>query len=227
MDNVTLPISSSPSLPSTINTPTALIVVDMQKEFFTPSGMFKNKHLLHESIVLAISPFLSLFRSYSLLSLSSLIVWVRSEYLNNSPSFIIPPDFTHSQKLHSLIHRTHTGKRACCSPSSPLLSFIPAIENLILSQDLILTKNNYSSFNNTCLDEELKKREIEKIIICGVTANTCVFATAMHAKQLGYKEVIVLRDCVGFSSEKYALLAYSELENLGISVVNSTDIQLQ
>jgi nicotinamidase-related amidase len=50
----------------------------------------------------------------------------------------------------------------------------------------------HDGFANTDLDLQLKQRGIEKIILVGVAANTCVEGTARHGAELGYHVTLVL-----------------------------------
>ena len=51
----------------------------------------------------------------------------------------------------------------------------------------------HNGFAGTDLDFQLKQRRIEKIIVAGIVANTCVEATARAAAELGY-HVTLVRD---------------------------------
>ena len=57
-----------------------------------------------------------------------------------------------------------------------------------------------NGFANTDLDFQLKQRNIEKILVVGVVANTCVEATARCGAELGY-HVTLVRDATALSSE--------------------------
>ena len=58
-----------------------------------------------------------------------------------------------------------------------------------------------NGFANTDLDLQLKQRSIEKIIVAGMVANTCVEATARYAAELGYHVTLVRDATAAFSSE--------------------------
>lgn len=49
-----------------------------------------------------------------------------------------------------------------------------------------------NGFAHTDLNFQLKQRSIEKIIIIGLAANTCIEATARHAVELGYHVTLVV-----------------------------------
>jgi nicotinamidase-related amidase len=58
-----------------------------------------------------------------------------------------------------------------------------------------------SGFANTDLDSQLKQRGIQKIILVGMTANTCIEATARLGMDLGY-HVTIIRDAIAASSHE-------------------------
>src|SRR6266850_770838 len=58
-----------------------------------------------------------------------------------------------------------------------------------------------NGFANTDLDLQLKQRTIEKIIVAGMVANTCVEATARFGAELGY-HVTLVRDATAASSSE-------------------------
>ena len=58
-----------------------------------------------------------------------------------------------------------------------------------------------NGFANTDLDLQLKQRSIEKIIVAGLLANTCVAATARGGAELGYHVTLVRDATAAFSSE--------------------------
>jgi nicotinamidase-related amidase len=58
-----------------------------------------------------------------------------------------------------------------------------------------------NGFSNTDLDLQLKQRRIEKIIVVGMLANTCVEATARGGTELGYHVTLVRDATAAFSSD--------------------------
>jgi nicotinamidase-related amidase len=58
-----------------------------------------------------------------------------------------------------------------------------------------------NGFANTDLDFQLKQRGIEKIIVAGMLANTCVEGTARYGAELGYHVTLVRDATAAFSAE--------------------------
>ena len=59
-----------------------------------------------------------------------------------------------------------------------------------------------SGFANTDLDLLLKKHGIERLVVIGLIAHTCVEATVRFAAELGY-DVIVVKDAVADLSDEF------------------------
>ena len=62
--------------------------------------------------------------------------------------------------------------------------------------DLVVTKHRHSAFRGTELDNLLRDRRIESLVIVGVQTHVCVESTLRDASAHGYY-VVVPRDCVG------------------------------
>ena len=58
-----------------------------------------------------------------------------------------------------------------------------------------------SGFANTDLDLQLRQRGIEKIILVGVIANSCIESTARFGMELGYHVTLVRDGAAAFSQE--------------------------
>jgi nicotinamidase-related amidase len=56
-----------------------------------------------------------------------------------------------------------------------------------------------SGFANTDLDAQLKQRGIQKIILVGMIANTCIEATARLGMELGYHVTLIKDATAAFS----------------------------
>ncbi|MDI7863518.1 cysteine hydrolase [Rhizobiaceae bacterium n13] len=62
-----------------------------------------------------------------------------------------------------------------------------------------------SGFHNTDLDLLLKQSGIEKVIIIGLRANTCIDSTMRYAAELGYHVTLVTDAIAAFNSEEVAV----------------------
>jgi nicotinamidase-related amidase len=62
--------------------------------------------------------------------------------------------------------------------------------------EVVIDKPGKGAFFATDLDHVLHNRRIESLIVCGVTTEVCVTTTVREANDRGY-ECVVLSDCVG------------------------------
>jgi nicotinamidase-related amidase len=69
-------------------------------------------------------------------------------------------------------------------------------------EDIIIQEHwAQSGFANTDLDQQLKQHGIERIIIIGMLANTCVESTGRFGMELGYHVTLVKDATAAFSKE--------------------------
>ena len=87
-------------------------------------------------------------------------------------------------------------------------------------EERLLTKVRYSAFEGTDLDEWLKARGVDTLVICGVMTNLCVETTARHAFMKEIQPVIA-RDACASSSREFHKAAIKNLE-YGFAVIENT-----
>jgi maleamate amidohydrolase len=80
------------------------------------------------------------------------------------------------------------------TPDSEWVQFDPRLP--IQDTDLQLEKRHASSFHGTNLDEWLKARSVDSVVVTGLTTSGCVRATAVDGLQNNYK-VLVPREACG------------------------------
>jgi nicotinamidase/pyrazinamidase len=74
------------------------------------------------------------------------------------------------------------------------------IDELSLNGAYVVKKQKHTAFFGTDLDAHLKEKEIRALILVGVVTNICVLHTAIDAALRGY-ELIVPEDCVAALSD--------------------------
>ena len=82
--------------------------------------------------------------------------------------------------------------RAGTAPGAPGTEFDPCLD--AQPGDLEIVKPRYSAFFGTRLDEILRGRGIDTVVVLGLTTNVCVQSTARDAWQRDYR-TITLDDC--------------------------------
>ena len=129
---------------------------------------------------------------------------------------IIPPD-AHSRSTLQWPEFMRTGM----APGAPGTDFDPCLN--VQRSDVEIVKRRYSAFFGTRLDEILRKRGIDTVVVLGLTTNVCVQSTARDAWQHDYR-TITLDDCcaeVGEGSHAVSLAWTSR--NFGV-VSTSSDV---
>lgn len=89
--------------------------------------------------------------------------------------------------------------------------------------DVVLVKTRYSCFVGTDLDQILRSRGLDSLVIAGVATNVCVEATAVEAFQRNYWTIVVGDCCTARTAEEHARALLDCERNWGI-VANSTTI---
>lgn len=107
------------------------------------------------------------------------------------------------------LEQTHMGKKICIKNTfgSELIDIIKQYSN----KSNTIIKHYYSSFKETELDQYLKKNNIDTLVFCGLTINTCVKATILDAIKLGYK-IKIIKDCVTGINDKMTKKGLDELQ---------------
>ena len=81
-----------------------------------------------------------------------------------------------------------------------------------------------SGFANTDLDLHLKKHGIQKLIIIGLIAHTCVEATVRYAAELGYEVTMVKDATADYSNEEMRAALDVNIPNYASAIVTTTEI---
>ena len=90
--------------------------------------------------------------------------------------------------------------------------------------------DSYSAFwdnqkiRETSLHEQLKEHRVEQVFIVGIATDVCVYSTALHAVENGYRTYIVEDACRGVD-EKNINLRLDELIEKKCSVVQSAEVK--
>jgi biuret amidohydrolase len=159
----------------TLKMRTALIVIDCQNDFMAGASAYECAMLDRDLIV----------------RISKLIAYARKrEFPIFYTQHSILPDKSNAENLEPDTVRTCIEGTTGCEIISDLRP---------ISSDTIIRKDKWSAFDDTKLDEILKKRKLMTLVLCGVLTNNCVRATAESAYQKGYK-VIIVSDCCGATS---------------------------
>ncbi|KAL6192322.1 hypothetical protein ACLB2K_033413 [Fragaria x ananassa] len=93
---------------------------------------------------------------------------------------------------------------------TPESQLMPELDDVRAHQDHVVDKNTYSAFRGTGLEEYLKERGIEEVIVTGVMTNLCCETTARDAFVRGFR-VFFSTDATATENEE---LQEATLKNL-------------
>ncbi len=182
------------------------MIVDMQRDFM-PGGALPVPEA--DRIVPVINEYIELFTARN-----AIIVATRDWHPPNHISFRVrggpwPPH---------------------CVQGTPGAEFHPDLRlprhAIIVSKATDPEKEAYSGFDSTELDNELRKRGIKRIFVCGVATNYCVKATALDGARLGYTVILLLDATKGIDVPPGSIeKALNEMLDEGIIMVTRNDIE--
>ncbi len=100
-----------------------------------------------------------------------------------------------------------------------------AIPDLIAPKprDMSITKQRFSAFFGTDLDIILRGLGAKNVYLTGTQYPNCVRSTAVDSMSLDYNTIVVT-DCCSAATEEIANANITDLRNMGISCVNSSEI---
>lgn len=155
-------------------TKSALIIVDMLKDFTDPNGLVYYPQ--NREVLLRIKKVLEECRKHGLL-----IIFLQ-----------------HCYRRDKFDKNLQTMRPSCIEGSEgveidPLLEVDPV-------RDYVIKKRRYSGFFGTDLDLVLRENKIANVIIVGTKTNCCIRATVTDAYNLDYLP-IVIADCVATNDE--------------------------
>lgn len=89
--------------------------------------------------------------------------------------------------------------------------------------DYVIKKRRYSAFFGTDLDLVLRENKVENVIVVGTKTNCCIRSTVTDAYYLNYN-TIVLRDCVATNSETVNEVHLTDMHKYFGTVMTSDEL---
>jgi nicotinamidase-related amidase len=170
-------------------TNTALLVIDMQRDFLDPRGYAARAGLEVPRLRRAIEPIARLLHAARAAGL--LIVHTREGHLPDL-SDCPPAKLERSQAAGALIGSP--------GPLGRLLirgeyghDFVDELEPE--PGEIVIDKPGYSAFERTDLQPVLACRGVTQVVLCGITTEVCVSSTLRAAVDRGYRCVTVRDAC--------------------------------
>ncbi|MCQ2598586.1 MAG: cysteine hydrolase [Treponema sp.] len=89
--------------------------------------------------------------------------------------------------------------------------------------ELIVKKTRNSAFFGTNLDSILRRLQIERVVISGTQYPNCIRGTAADAMSFDY-DVTVVTDCCSAKTEEVAASNILDMKNMGIECISSSEL---
>lgn len=175
----------------------ALIVVDMVKDFTDPEGLVfypQNREILPRIVEVV-----NRCRAHGMT-----IIYIQNCYRKDKPE----------KNLVNMRPNCIEG-----SGGEKLDPMLPVDE----MADYIIKKRRYSAFFATDLDLVLRENKIENTVIVGTKTNCCIRATVTDAFYLDYN-AIVLRDCVATNSDEVNEVHLTDIHKYLGTVMTSEEL---
>ncbi|WP_010170600.1 cysteine hydrolase family protein [Bacillus coahuilensis] len=189
-------IANKPVMATDSMTNEALIVMDIQKDFFEEDGRLP----IHSSFV---SPVLStantLIKQYEY-SEAATILYVTNEY----------------EQLQFLANRGRNFAAIKGTEGAEL------DERLLVFGDNFISKNKPNAFSSPKFTDTLTEYEVGHLVIIGVYAEACVMETAKEALKQGYS-VTLVEDAIGSESQKAKEEALKVLKSKGAKIMTAEE----
>lgn len=85
---------------------------------------------------------------------------------------------------------------------SPDAELVPEAD--VRGEDLVVAKQRYSAFHGTLLESLLRARDVDTLLVAGVTTSMCVESTVRDAAQRDFRCFVVADACGDFAAERHA-----------------------
>lgn len=186
----------------------AVVVIDMQQDFCSPSGAFGMAGIdisANERIVSPTNTFVGRMRETG-----AHIIWIKQAA---SPNHMSPAIMRRLRRAPE--------RMELCKQGTPGFNLTDGLK--VEVADSTVEKFRYSAFFGSSLDQILRSSSIQTIVLTGTAANGCVDTTARDGAQMDY-DVVIAQDLVGHSDATLASAALTNLDRHFALVCDSNEI---
>ena len=191
-----------------------LLLIDLQEDFFGPTRIAPNPFIDNLPRLLR-----------HLTTRRRPIVWIDSEYApDKDTSKNHGSGDTCQNEFERYLAGTHSSGRFCVANTAGI-QIHKDLQPLLHPHHTRITKTYYSAFTKTALHEILQQAGTKHTFLAGVTTNTCVAATAVDARKLGY-QVTIVEDCAKAATQQLHDRAIHRLTGspYSVSLCTSNDV---
>ena len=175
---------------------TAVIVVDMQNDFVSKSGMLDRLGIDISMIQRAVKPTAEVIAAGRKLGMP--IIYLKMAFKDDLSDLGPPGSPNWMAQQYGGVGKTMAapGGRSGRILIRDTWNTEVIAELAPEARDIQIYKHRYSGFFDTALDATLKRLKVRNLLITGCTTSVCVESTIRDAMFLDYSS-IVLEDCVG------------------------------
>ena len=166
---------------------TALIIIDMQRDFLEPGGFGETLGNDVARLQAAVAPCRAMLAAARNAGL--LVIHTREGHL---PDLSDAPPAKIERGAPTLRIGDPGPMGRILVRGEPGHDIVPALYPH--ADEIVIDKSGKGAFYNTDLDRLLRKHGIENLLVCGVTTEVCVNTTVREANDRGYR-CVVLADC--------------------------------
>jgi nicotinamidase-related amidase len=173
---------------------TALLIIDMQRDFMEPGGFGETLGNDVSRLATAVGPIATVLAAAR--KAGMLVVHTREGHL---------PDL--SDAPPAKVERGAPSLRiGDPGPMGRILIRGEAGHDIIpelypIDGEIVIDKPGKGAFYATGLNDILKKHDIENLLVCGVTTEVCVNTTVREANDRGYRCVVLADGCASYFPE--------------------------
>jgi nicotinamidase-related amidase len=187
---------------------TALLCIDFQNDFCKPEGFFAGAGHDVSTCQAAVDRTAWLLEQVRPLGIP--VFWSRS--VNPDPPRYKLPPLRFRAPRESAKFQEKVGGTNVFAPGTWGAQIVDDLE--VRPEDVVIDKPRYNVFHRTALEDELRSRGIDTVIVTGVTTNCCVESTSRDAFMRDFA-VLVVSDCVAAFGNEWDLHEAS-LRNLSL-----------
>lgn len=173
---------------------TALVIIDMQRDFLEPGGFgasLGNDVSLLRSAIAPCKALLSAARAIGML-----VIHTREGHL---PDLSDAPPAKIERGAPALRIGSPGPMGRILIRGEPGHSIIPELAPI--DGEIVIDKPGKGAFYHTELGDLLKAHKIENLLVCGVTTEVCVHTTVREANDRGYRCVVISDACASYFPE--------------------------
>ncbi len=173
---------------------TALVIIDMQRDFMEPGGFGETLGNDVSQLTRAVKPIAAVLEAAR--DIGMLVVHTREGHL---------PDLSDAPRA-KIERGTPSLRIGDPGPMGRILIRGEAGHDIIralypLDSEIVIDKPGKGAFYATELGDVLQKYGIENLLVCGVTTEVCVNTTVREANDRGYRCVVLADGCASYFPE--------------------------